>query len=106
MTDVKEISQFLRDTSDRLLDSMNLARRRSGMAGAFQGLGFFAAGAIVGGGLALLFAPSSGAELRRSIAGFFSRTTKKVVDGVEHQVSVMEGEGGASKPGSRSTHHA
>ena len=42
MTDVKEISQFLRDTSDRLLDSMNLARRRSGMAGAFQGLGFFA----------------------------------------------------------------
>jgi|GEM_PF-4097485 len=106
MTDMKDFSQFLTETRDRLLGSMNLAPRRSGIVFAAQGIGFFAAGAIIGGGLALLFAPTSGTELRKSLVGFFSRAAKKTVDNVEHQVSAMEAEGGASKPGSRPSHHA
>ena len=111
MTDIKDLNMkdlnnFLTAARDKFLGSMNLAPRRPGIFVALQGIGMFTAGAVVGGAFGLLFAPTSGAELRKSLVGFFSKASKKVVDTVEHQVQNMEAEGGASKPGSRASHQA
>jgi ElaB/YqjD/DUF883 family membrane-anchored ribosome-binding protein len=70
---------------DTLLDRMGLQRRRSGIVPVL----WFAAGAIVAGGVVLLLAPESGKSLRKRIAGFLddgNETIATKADGVEHRV--------------------
>lgn len=51
-----------------LLNRIGLERRRSTMDAVLPALGFFAAGAAIGAGLAVLFTPSTGSEVRGKIA--------------------------------------
>lgn len=52
---------------ERLLGELGLEKRRSAGDYLLPALGVFAAGAVVGGLLGLLFAPSSGRDLRAEI---------------------------------------
>lgn len=51
-----------------LLHRIGLERRRSTMDSVLPALGFFAVGAAIGAGLAVLFTPSTGSEVRGKIA--------------------------------------
>jgi hypothetical protein len=58
---------------ERLLQRMGLQR-----AGLAQPMVFFAAGAVFGAGAGLLFAPTSGSELRRNLGTFFAGKVDKM----------------------------
>lgn len=58
MRDIRNVSK------EDLLDLMGLESKGSGMAGT---LGEFALGALLGAAAALLFAPSSGRDMRRTL---------------------------------------
>jgi hypothetical protein len=53
---------------NRLLHALGLEPRRSASSYILPALGVFAAGALVGGALGLLFAPKSGRELRSDLS--------------------------------------
>jgi hypothetical protein len=55
-------------TTERLLHALGLARRSQTGARGLKALGLLGLGLVAGGALALLFAPSSGAELRDQLA--------------------------------------
>jgi hypothetical protein len=55
-------------TTDRVLEALGLARRPGAGARGLRALGLLGLGLAAGGALALLFAPSSGAELRDQLA--------------------------------------
>jgi hypothetical protein len=57
----------IRITADDLLHPIGLQRRRGGMGYALPALQWLLVGAVIGGCAALLFAPSSGEELRGQI---------------------------------------
>lgn len=61
------IKEMIPHNMDLLLAELGLEKRRSAGHYVVPGLGIFAAGALVGGLLALLLAPSSGRELRGQI---------------------------------------
>jgi hypothetical protein len=52
---------------DDLLDLVGLERRRTFMKFVFPAMGLMALGAVVGAGVGLMFAPSSGRRLRREM---------------------------------------
>jgi hypothetical protein len=54
-------------TRDELLQMIGLQTQRSSGESMLTTLGTFAAGALIGAGLALLFAPKSGQELRSEL---------------------------------------
>ena len=49
----------------------------------FTGLVYFLAGAAIGAGLALLFAPQSGEETRKKVKEFSGKVTDEVKEGYE-----------------------
>jgi hypothetical protein len=53
---------------DNLLDRVGLQRHRSASSYILPAIGLFGAGMLVGGTLAVLFAPASGKETRERIA--------------------------------------
>lgn len=61
------IKEMIPHNVERLLAELGLEKRRSAGGYLLPALGVFAAGAVVGGLLALLLAPSSGRELRGRI---------------------------------------
>lgn len=66
-----------------VLGSVGLSRRRSHF---LENLGLVAAGAIVGAGAAILFAPSSGRETRRRLSDEASKLSGAAMDAVrEHK---------------------
>ena len=65
-----------------LLGTVGLSRRRSHF---LENLGLVAAGAVVGAGAAILFAPSSGADTRRMIGDEASRLRQAAMDAVKEQ---------------------
>lgn len=65
-----------------VLGTVGLSRRRSHF---LENLGLVAAGAIVGAGAAILFAPSSGRETRRMISDEASRLGHAAMDAVKEQ---------------------
>jgi hypothetical protein len=65
-----------------VLGSVGLSRRRSHW---LENLGLVAAGAIVGAGAAILFAPSSGSETRRMIGDQASKLGSAAMDAVREQ---------------------
>ena len=67
MMDMKDVKEMFPHNIERLLGELGLQKRRSAADYILPAVGVFAAGAIVGGILGLLFAPSSGRELRGQI---------------------------------------
>mgnify|MGYP001551653151 CR=1 FL=1 len=66
-----------------VLGSLGLSRRRSHF---LENLGLVAAGAVVGAGAAILFAPSSGSETRRRLGSEASKLGSAAMDAVrEHK---------------------
>ena len=62
-----KMDEIIPHNVDRLLSELGLQRRESAGHYIIPALGVFAAGAVVGGLLGLLLAPSSGRELRGQI---------------------------------------
>lgn len=62
-----EMKEMMSQNLERLLGELGLEKRRSAGDYLLPALGVFAAGAVVGGLLGLLFAPKSGRELRGEI---------------------------------------
>ena len=67
MMDMKDVKEMIPNNLDRLLGELGLQKRRSASDYILPAVGVFTAGAIVGGILGLLFAPSSGREMRSRI---------------------------------------
>lgn len=67
---------------DDVLGTVGLSRRRSHF---LENLGLVAAGAIVGAGAAILFAPSSGTETRRRLGEEASKLGSAAMDAVKEQ---------------------
>lgn len=67
---------------DDVLSTIGLSRRRSHF---LENLGLVAAGAIVGAGAAILFAPSSGTETRRRLGEEASKLGSAAMDAVKEQ---------------------
>lgn len=65
-----------------LLGGIGLSRRRSHF---LENLGLVAAGAVVGAGAAILFAPGSGRDTRRLIGDEASRLGQAAIDAVKEQ---------------------
>ncbi len=65
-----------------ILGTVGLSRRRSHF---LENLGLVAAGAIVGAGAAILFAPSSGRETRRRLGDEASKLSSAALDAVREQ---------------------
>jgi hypothetical protein len=82
----KELSRNLPSTEE-LIRALGLRAGRSNGSEVIPSLALFGAGLLVGAGLALLFAPVSGRELREEIgeraAELRDRTQSAVEDGAE-----------------------
>jgi hypothetical protein len=61
-------------TREALINAIGLATRRSATAEIASMMSIFGAGLLVGAGLALLFAPKSGEELRRDLGDRLAAT--------------------------------
>lgn len=77
MMHTAEITKNLPST-DELLRAIGLQRSRNG-GELLGGVAVFGAGILVGAGLALLFAPSSGAEVREQIGSRLEDIREKAV---------------------------
>jgi len=82
--------------SSDILGAIGLERRRSETGDVFTVLGWIGLGAVVGAGAALLFAPSSGAELRSQLSDQLDSAKSrlqtrlnKTVDQLGEQVSSL-----------------
>jgi hypothetical protein len=60
------------------LHLLGLARRRSAMGMVLPAVGLLAVGAILGAGLGLVFAPSSGRRLREDVGGRLDQIKERV----------------------------
>ncbi len=65
-----------------LLGTLGLARRRNYF---LENLGLVAAGAVIGAGAAILFAPNSGSETRRRLGTEASKLGSAAMDAVREQ---------------------
>jgi hypothetical protein len=77
--EVKRVMSGVRNFEPNdLLHHVGLEQRRSAMDSVLPALGFFAAGAAIGAGLAVLFTPSTGKEVRGKIAKAATDAKEKV----------------------------
>lgn len=65
-------------STDDVLSALGLERRRSFAASLAPIVSGFAAGALAGAAVALLFAPKAGREMRRELKGRASEVTRRV----------------------------
>jgi hypothetical protein len=75
MTSMNKITDSLIEslpTREDLVNALGLASRRSTTADFATVIGVFGAGLLIGAGLALLFAPKSGEDLRHDLGERFS----------------------------------
>lgn len=78
MTDMSNVSKLADTitqnlpTRDELMNAIGLASRRSTTTDIATVISVFGAGILLGAGLALLFAPKSGEEMRRDLGERFS----------------------------------
>lgn len=80
-------------SADEVLRAIGLQRARSGSGEMLGGVAVFGAGLLVGAGLALLFAPGSGAEIREQLGA-------KVEDAKEKLGQMASSQGGGASSGS------
>lgn len=72
-------------SADELLRAIGLQRSRSNGGDLLSGVAMFGAGILVGAGLALLFAPSSGAEVREQIGSRLGEVRDRVNQAANEQ---------------------
>ena len=92
---------------DDILAALGLERRRSFPMSAIPIASGFAAGAVIGAGLALLFAPKAGREMRQDIRKRADELSRKVSDAAEGAAAEVrsalpQGFGGEERPAGRS----
>ena len=79
---LKTIISLLNDTDvgEDVLHSLGLERRSSAVGGFVSGLGVFMAGALVGAGVGLLLAPTTGAEMRERARASIDEWRQRLMD--------------------------
>jgi gas vesicle protein len=93
---IKHQARSLRDlSSDDLLAALGLERRRSAVEVVLPAVSYFAAGALVGAGLSLLFAPKVGKEFRHELG----HKARELKDQVVHSAERVADEAQAMLPG-------
>ena len=80
---MKAIGNLSDIDSDDVLEAIGLQRRTSVMSEIWSAVGFFAAGALVGAGVGLFFAPKPGELLREDVVRRFERTKAQVRESAE-----------------------
>jgi len=91
--DIAEILFKLKDltgnlnlpSKDELLSNAGLRTRSTTTEDVLMGLGMFGAGILVGAGIALMFAPKSGRELRQDLSERASELRDEYIGGGEPQ---------------------
>ena len=76
-----KIEEMIPRNLDQLLSELGLQKRQSSSDLILPAIGLFAVGAIVGGMVGLMLAPSSGRELR----GELEKKLRAGTDGVDHE---------------------
>lgn len=71
-------------SADDVLGLVGLARRHGGLERTLSAIGLVAVGAAVGAGVALLFAPSTGQQLRARISDRVDEAKDRVYDAAEN----------------------
>jgi len=74
-------------SADELIRALGLHARRSNGGDLVPSVALFGAGLLVGAGLALLFAPSSGRELREELSERAADLRDRATGAVEHTAS-------------------
>jgi len=87
---MKDIATNVKDIADNLPSAEDIIRAlglqtRSSRTETLPGLALFGAGLLVGAGLALLFAPTTGEELRHGIGEQVSELRGRVVGNGQHE---------------------
>lgn len=70
---------------DDILDLVGLERRRSVVGIVLPAIGLVAAGAAIGAGIGLMFAPSSGRRLRQEVGDRFDQIRERVKSEAQKQ---------------------
>jgi hypothetical protein len=69
--------------ADDILHFIGLAQRRSFLGALLPALGLLTAGAVIGAGIGLAFAPSSGQRLRQDVGGRLDQLRDRVKTNVD-----------------------
>jgi len=77
-------------SADDVLAALGLQRRRSFATSMLPIASGFAAGALAGAAVALLFAPKEGKEIRRQIAGTASDVTRRVGQAADDMINEVK----------------
>jgi len=80
----KEMARHLPANADEWLRLIGMQQRHSHGADIVGGFSLFGAGLLVGAGLAMLFAPTSGRALREQLSGGADTLKERVSGSVEH----------------------
>jgi hypothetical protein len=73
--------------ADDVLHLLGLTQRRSLLGTILPAFGLLAAGAVIGAGIGLAFAPSSGERLRKDVTGKLDQLRDRVKNDVEDGAS-------------------
>lgn len=89
---VRRVRNLANDVDlDDVLETIGLQQRRSAYAALLPAIGILGAGILVGAGLGLLFAPTSGKALRREAEGRVSQLKGRIKPAVTGGVSSVTG---------------
>jgi hypothetical protein len=70
--------------ADDILHLIGLTQRRSFLGSLLPALGLLTAGAVIGAGIGLAFAPSSGQRFRQDVTGRLDNLRERVKTNAEH----------------------
>lgn len=96
MIQASDVAKNLPST-DEVLRAIGLQRARSGGGELLGGMAVFGAGILVGAGLALLFAPSSGAEIREQIGTRLEDAKEKITQATGQGSGKSAGSGSGAR---------
>jgi hypothetical protein len=89
---VRRVRSLANDVDiDDLLETIGLQQRRSAYGALLPAIGILGAGILVGAGLGLLFAPTSGKILRREAEGRVNQLKGKIRPAVHDSVNSVTG---------------
>lgn len=90
---------FLHTTSDRMLGTVGLARRRDPLWDVWlPSLSLFAAGAVIGASAAVLLTPKPGPDMRRDLSEGAKDVTRKLSNGVSAKAKAAFSEEQPAQP--------
>jgi hypothetical protein len=80
-----------RGAGDDVLAALGLERRRKGWERTLSAVGYVMTGALIGSGVALLFAPKPGREVRKEIGGKMRGARQQTLATAQHLASGEDG---------------